>query len=59
MAKIEIKLVRSLNSRPHDQIVIARTLGLRKLQSKVIHEDTPAIRGMIQKIKHLVEVREI
>ncbi|MCL5038546.1 MAG: 50S ribosomal protein L30 [Firmicutes bacterium] len=59
MAKLEIKLVRSLNSRPQEQIVIARTLGLGKLQSKVIQEDNPAIRGMVNRIRHLVEVKEI
>jgi large subunit ribosomal protein L30 len=35
-----------------------RGLGFRKLHQTVEHEDTPAIRGMILKVRHLVEVTE-
>ena len=35
-----------------------RALGLRRLGRSVEHEDTPAIRGMISKVSHLVEVQE-
>jgi len=35
-----------------------RALGLRRLGCSVEHEDTPAIRGMISKVSHLVEVQE-
>jgi large subunit ribosomal protein L30 len=34
-------------------------LGIRKLHQSVVHEDTPQIRGMIEKVKHLLEVKEI
>jgi len=59
MAKIEIKLVRSLISRPQKQRRIVEALGLGKLQSTVIQEDTPVIRGMIAKVVHLVTWHEV
>jgi large subunit ribosomal protein L30 len=45
--------------RPEAQRVTLRTLGLTKREQTVIHNDNPAIRGMINKVKHLVEVKEI
>jgi large subunit ribosomal protein L30 len=36
-----------------------RALGLRRLGHSVEHEDTPVIRGMIHKVRHLVEVQEV
>lgn len=59
MAKVKITYVRSSIGRPEDQKVTVRTLGLRKLQNSVIHEDTPQIRGMIKKVQHLVTVEEV
>ncbi|MFZ3172963.1 MAG: 50S ribosomal protein L30 [Carboxydocellales bacterium] len=59
MAKIKITLVRSSIGRPENQKVTVRTLGLRKLQNSVIHEDTPQIRGMINTVQHLVKVEEV
>ncbi|WP_026486953.1 50S ribosomal protein L30 [Caldanaerobius polysaccharolyticus] len=59
MAKLKITLVRSTIGRPDDQIDTVKALGLRKLHSTVIKEDTPVIRGMVNKVKHLVEVEEI
>jgi len=41
-----------------DQKATIRALGLRRLNHTVVHEDNPAIRGMIFKVKHLVEVEE-
>ncbi len=35
-----------------------RALGLRRLGSSVEHQDTPVIRGMVNKVSHLVEVQE-
>lgn len=58
MANLKITLVRSLISRPADQRVIVRNLGLTKLNRSVIHEDTPQIRGMINKVAHLLKVEE-
>ncbi|WP_342412229.1 50S ribosomal protein L30 [Bacillus sp. FSL K6-1560] len=58
MAKLEITLKRSVIGRPEDQRVTVRTLGLKKTNQTVIHEDNAAIRGMINKVSHLVSVKE-
>ncbi|WGD60741.1 50S ribosomal protein L30 [Bacillus velezensis] len=58
MAKIEITLKRSVIGRPEDQRVTVRTLGLKKTNQTVVHEDNAAIRGMINKVSHLVSVKE-
>ncbi|NLW25473.1 MAG: 50S ribosomal protein L30 [Clostridia bacterium] len=57
--KIKVTLVKSVIGRPERQRKVIQTLGLRKLNSSVIHEDTPAIRGMVNAVSHLVEVKEI
>ncbi len=56
--KIRIKLVRSLIGRPEKQRQIVRGLGLRRINQVVEREDTPAIRGMVRKIPHLVKIVE-
>jgi large subunit ribosomal protein L30 len=57
--KLAITLTRSVIGRPEDQRVTVKTLGLRKMHQTVIHNDNPAIRGMINKVAHLVQVKEI
>ncbi|NLZ38999.1 MAG: 50S ribosomal protein L30 [Firmicutes bacterium] len=60
MAKqLRITLVKSVIGRPETQRVTVRTLGLKKLNQSVEHEDTPQIRGMINKVSHLVKVEEL
>ena len=59
MTKLRIKWVRSAIGYPKDQKETIRALRLRKLQHTVEHEDNPAIRGMVRKVSHLVEVEEI
>lgn len=59
MAKIRIKLVRSLIGKKQDQIDTVKALGLKKINSIVEKDDTPQIRGMINKVSHMVEVEEI
>lgn len=59
MAKLQITLVRSLIGRNEQQRSTVRTLGLRKLNQSVVHNDNPAIRGMIRHVNHLVEVKEL
>lgn len=60
MAKqLHITLKRSVIGRPEDQKATVATLGLKKLQQTVVHQDNPAIRGMINKVSHLVEVKEV
>ena len=56
--KLEITLTRSVIGRPEDQRVTVRTLGLRKMHQTVVLEDNAAIRGMINKVAHLVTVKE-
>ncbi len=56
--KIRIQLVRSLIGRPEKQRQIVRGLGLRRINQVVERLDTPAIRGMIRKVPHLVKVLE-
>ncbi|ATH94065.1 50S ribosomal protein L30 [Bacillus glycinifermentans] len=58
MAKLEITLKRSVIGRPEDQRITVRTLGLKKTNQTVVHEDNAAIRGMINKVSHLVSVKE-
>jgi large subunit ribosomal protein L30 len=54
---VTVKLVKSTTGFKDNQAVVARGLGLRKLNSSVELKDTPSIRGMIHKIRHLVEVK--
>lgn len=56
--KIKVTLVKSVNGRVQDQRATVQALGLSRLNSSVIHEDTPAIRGMVRKVSHLVKVEE-
>ena len=58
-SRLEIKQVRSVSGRPETQRRTLRALGLTKNQTSVIQNDTPAIRGMINKIPHMLSVREI
>jgi len=56
MATIKIKQVRSRIRCPKDQKRTLDALGLRKIGRVVEHNDNPAIRGMIEKVKHLVQI---
>jgi large subunit ribosomal protein L30 len=57
--KLAITQVRSGIGRPGKHRQTLRALGFRKHQQTVIHDDNPAIRGMVAQIPHLVEVREV
>jgi large subunit ribosomal protein L30 len=54
--KLKIKWVRSDIACPRDMRQTVLGLGLRRLHQVVEREDTPAIRGMIHKVRHLVEL---
>ena len=56
MATIKIKQVRSRIKCPKDQKRTLDALGLKKIGRVVEHNDNPAIRGMIEKVKHLVQI---
>ncbi|MCR9171996.1 MAG: 50S ribosomal protein L30 [bacterium] len=58
MAKIKIKQVRSAINRTARQKATIKALGFSKLNQVVEHEETPQIRGMINKVQHLIEVVE-
>lgn len=59
MAKLQITLVRSLIGRNEKQRATVAALGLRKLHQTVVKEDNPAIRGMINRVSHMVKVEEV
>ncbi|BCV23127.1 50S ribosomal protein L30 [Moorella sp. Hama-1] len=59
MAELRITLVRSLIGRPETERKTARALGLKKLHSQVVRPDTPATRGQVQKLAHLVQVENV
>tara|TARA_B100000886_G_C20411242_1_gene487152 strand:- start:1325 stop:1507 length:183 start_codon:yes stop_codon:yes gene_type:complete len=59
MAKIKIKQVRSRIDRPKRQKRTLEALGLKKINQVVEHESTPQIMGMVNAIKHLIEVEEV
>ena len=58
MAKIKITWVKSYISCPESQRLTIKTMGLHRLNQSVVHEDTKSVRGMINKVRHLVKVEE-
>ncbi|HZK09391.1 MAG TPA: 50S ribosomal protein L30 [Bacteroidales bacterium] len=59
MSKIKIKQIRSGINRPIDQKRTLQALGLNKMHRTVEHDATPQIMGMINKVKHLLEIVEL
>ena len=59
MAKIQIKQVKSRINRPARQKKTLDVLGLKKLNHTVVHEATPQIMGMVNAVRHLVEVTNV
>ena len=57
--QLRITLVRSVIGRPVDQERTVRSLGLKKVNQTVEREDSPSIRGMVEKVRHLVSVEEV
>jgi large subunit ribosomal protein L30 len=58
-AHLEITQVKSAIGRRPDQRGTLRALGLKRIGHTVIQEDTPVIRGMVNKIAYLLEVRPV
>ena len=52
--KVKITLVKSIIGRKPKHVEIAKQLGLGKINSSVVHQDTPAIRGFINAIHYLI-----
>ena len=57
--KLKVTRIRSPIGRPADQGETLRGLGLKKNRASRVLEDTPAVRGMVAKVGHLVRVEEI
>jgi large subunit ribosomal protein L30 len=55
---IKIKLIRSVICTPEKHKVIVRALGLKKMNRIVVRPDTPAFRGMVKKVPHLLAIVE-
>jgi large subunit ribosomal protein L30 len=55
-AKVTVRLVKSGICTPKDQKATLQGLGFRRLGQSLVREDTQALRGMIRKVRHLVEV---
>ena len=56
--RLKVTLVRSKYGRGAKQLATVNGLGLRKMRHTVELEDTPAVRGLIKKVTHLVCVEE-
>lgn len=56
--RLMVTLVRSMHGRPENQRRILRGMGLTKMNKTVELEDSPAIRGMANKVSHLVRVED-
>jgi large subunit ribosomal protein L30 len=56
--KLAIKQTRSLAGCSAHQRRVMEALGFKRREQVVIHDDTPTIKGMINKVKHLLEVTE-
>lgn len=60
MAKqLKITLVKSTIGQKPAKVATVRSLGLKKISSSVVQEDTPVIRGMVAAVSHIVKVEEI
>jgi large subunit ribosomal protein L30 len=57
--RLRIRQTRSAIGRDEKQKRTVRALGLKRLQQVVVVDDTPQIRGMINRVRHLVDVEEI
>jgi large subunit ribosomal protein L30 len=53
---LTIRWVVSAICTPKDQKATVRGLGFRRLGQRVVREDTPSVRGMVRKVRHLVEI---
>ncbi len=58
MANIRVTWIKSYIGCEERQRLTIRALGLHRLNHSVVHEDTKSVRGMINKVRHLVKVEE-
>ena len=59
MSKLKVTQRRSVIDRPKDQKDTIRRLGLHRIDDSVVQDDRPDVRGMIAKVRHLVDVEEV
>jgi len=57
--KLQIRLVKSTIGAPKKIRLVVRGLGLRRIDQTVLRPNDDAIRGMVRKVPHMVEVREV
>lgn len=57
--KLKITQIKSIIDNTKRQKHTVEALGLKRIRHSVVHQDTPQIRGMINKVKHLVTVEEL
>jgi len=57
--RLKVTQVRSVIGTPKDQGATVRALGLHRINDSIEKDDTPAVRGMLFKVKHLVKVEEL
>jgi large subunit ribosomal protein L30 len=56
--KLRVTLVKSIINTTRDQRATTRSLGLRRIRQQVELPDTPVVRGMLHKVRHLIKVEE-
>lgn len=59
MSQLRVRQVKSVIGSKGDHKRTVRALGLKRIRDERVHEDTPQIRGMIHKVRHLVSVEEV
>jgi large subunit ribosomal protein L30 len=59
MSRLRLTQVRSVIDRPKDQKDTVRRLGLHRIHDSVVKDDRPEIRGMVEKVRHLVKIEEL
>ena len=59
MSKLRVTYKKSAIGYASDQRRTIEALGLRRLHHVVEHEDSPSVRGMLHKVRHLVQVEEV
>ena len=58
-AKLKVTQIRSVIGSKEDHKRTVRSLGLKRIRDSRVHGDTPQIRGMVHKVRHLVRVEEV
>ena len=58
MAKLKVTLIKSVIGYAQDQKKTLKALGLNRLNKTMVHNDNSSIRGMLDKVRHLIKVEE-